>query len=220
VVESLETTKFRDRREAGRLLTQKLLKYRGAGIVYALPRGGVETAVEVASELKLPLRLVIARKIGHPADSEYAIGAVTETGPAIWDEAQIARISEWWTDKAERQAKKEIKRRSEVYDIGQAKLSVKGKTAIVIDDGIATGLTMLAAVDELRLKGPGKVIVATPVVSQDGVDALKESSDELVMLIGPSKAKDAVGLHYDKFPQLNDNDVLGLLSEAESAVAF
>ncbi len=208
-------TVFADRREAGRELGRKLLKYKNNATVYALPRGGVETAVEVARQLNAPLDLLIARKIGHPSWPEYAVGAVTETGPVIWNKAEKMSLDRLWLQQAEAEERSEAKRRRQKYLAGRKPVSASGKTAILVDDGIATGLTMRAAVGEIKKQRPAKIIVAVPVAPQDTIDTLLEEVDDVVILIDPNEFLSAVGAHYENFPQLSDQDVADLLAEAD-----
>jgi predicted phosphoribosyltransferase len=181
--------------------------------VFALPRGGVETAVEIANKLEVPLDLLISRKIGHPGNPEYAIGAVTATGPVYWNEAEIISLDDLWCKQAETKEREEAKRRYIAYLADRVRYSAKNKTIIVVDDGIATGLTMQAAVNELLTQKPSRIIVAVPVAPLDAIDRLLEKVDDVVVLINPNKFLGAVGAHYTNFPQLTDEDVINLLEE-------
>ena len=205
---------FTDRRHAGRLLGEELRQYRGQSMVFALPRGGVETGVEVARALDAPLGLVIARKIGHPYSPEYAVCAVTETGPLVCSEFERANLDPLWLRQAEMAERMEAARRHKVYLAGRTPVQAEGKVAIVVDDGIATGLTMQAAVAELRAQNPAKLVVAVPVAPRDAVDELLELADEVVVLTGQDGYLGAVGAYYESFPQLSDNEVTALLDEA------
>jgi putative phosphoribosyl transferase len=204
---------FVDRREAGQELAAKLKQYGENAVVLALPRGGVETAVEVALDLGVPLDLVIARKIGHPGNPEYAVAAVTEKGPAIWNEAEFDNLDAVWRRQAENEQRDEAKRRRLEYLADRQPVPLNGKTAILVDDGIATGLTMQAAIAEVRRQKPAKIIVAVPVAPRDTVEELAEQVDGMVVLINPRDFAGAVGSHYDNFSQLTDDDVLALLDE-------
>jgi predicted phosphoribosyltransferase len=204
-------TDFSDRSEAGQKLVPKLKKYDDA-IIFALPRGGVEVAREVALGLDAPLNLVIARKIGHPSWEEYAIGAVTETGPAIWNEVETANLNSTWLKEAEERERTEARRRREKYLNDHKSAPIADKTVILIDDGIATGLTIQAAVREINKQQPAKVIVAVPVAPAEAAEDLIGAVDEVITLIDPYKFRGAIGAHYDSFPQLSDEDVVDLLS--------
>lgn len=206
---------FADRREAGRELTESLRQYAGNAVVFALPRGGVETAVEVAHELDAPLGLVIARKIGHPMNPEFAACAVTETGPLVCSEAERAGLDPLWLSQAEQSEREEAKRRRELYLADRHPVEAKGKVVIVVDDGIATGLTVRAAVAELRDQQPSKLVVAAPVASSEIVSELLEVADEVVVLTGLDDFLGSISVYYDSFPQLTDDEVIDLLDEVE-----
>lgn len=204
---------FRDRQEAGRLLAEKLKHYQGKDVVvYALPRGGVITGIEVARVLHAPLDLLIPRKIGHPYNPEYAIAAVTETGEVVKNEAEVAKVdSAWFAEEVVRQ-REEAQRRRERYLHDRAPLDVTEKIAIVVDDGIATGLTTRAALDELRKRSPAKIVVATPVAPPSTVDELREHVDEVVIVHVPDYFFGAIGSYYQSFDQVNDEEVETLMN--------
>src|SRR6266550_4282235 len=166
--------RFTNRIQAGQLLAQKLLPYRDNAVVYALPRGGVEVAAEVARALQAPLELIISRKIGNHSNPEYAVCAVTETGPLICNEYERSNLDPTWLKQAERAERAEAKRRREVYMAGRKPISAKGKTAILVDDGVATGLTMRAAAAEVKAQQPKQLIIAAPVISRDAESELRE----------------------------------------------
>lgn len=206
---------FRDRLDAGQQLAKALKKFEGMDcIVYALPRGGVVVGAEVARELDAPLELAIARKIGHPSWPEYAIGAVTESGEPIWNEAERRTLSQSQQKKALSQEREEAKRRRLKYAGERKSVSAKGKTAIIVDDGIATGLTMIAACKELRAQQPKKIVVAVPVAPNDSVHELEEYADDTVVLNQvPSGAFGAVGSFYESFAQTEDSEVHEIMAE-------
>lgn len=208
--------RFRDRREAGQKLAQTLAKYRGReGIIYPLPRGGVMLGVEIARALGMPLDLVIPRKIGHPYNPEYAICAVTEHGAPICNEREVAQVDpEWFRQRVEAE-RREARRRRELYLAGRAPLPAEGKIAIVVDDGIATGLTMRAAIQDVKQRRPARVIVAIPVAPKDTADRLAREVDEVAALDVSDFYLGAVGAYYDDFPQLTDDEVILLLREVQ-----
>lgn len=207
---------FHDRREAGQQLGQALAKYRGRdGIVYPLPRGGVALGVEIARALAMPLDLVIPRKIGHPHNPEYAICAVTEHGTPICNEHEAARVDPEWLRQRVEAERHEARRRRERYLSGRAPLPAAGKIAIVVDDGIATGLTMRAAIQDVKQRRPGRLIVAIPVTPKDTAEYLAREVDEVVALDVPEFYLGAVGAYYDEFPQLTDDDVMRLLRDVQ-----
>lgn len=205
---------FADRREAGRELAERLQQYAGNAVVFALPRGGVETALEVAHELDAPLGLIIARKVGHPMNPEYAACAVTETGPLVCNEAERAALDPLWLKQAEQAEREEAKHRRELYLADRPPVEARDKVAIVVDDGIATGLTMRAAVAELRNQQPDKLVVAVPVAPSEVMSELLELADEVVVLADPDEYLGAISMYYDSFPQLTDDEVTDLMDEA------
>ena len=205
---------FADRREAGRELAENLQQYAGNAVVFALPRGGVETGVELAHELDVPLGLIVARKIGHPSNPEYAACAVTETGPLVCNEAERAGLDQVWLRQAEQSERAEAGRRRRLYLADREPVEAKDRVAIVVDDGIATGLTMRAAVADLHNQQPSKLVVAVPVAPREAMSELLEIADDIVVLTGLDDFLGAVGTYYDSFPQLTDDDIIDLLDEA------
>lgn len=210
---------FKDRKEAGDRLAQRLAGKYGseAGVVYALPRGGVVLGAEIAQRLHMPLDLVIARKIGHPHNPEYAIGAVTEGGEPVSNPHEVAYAGREWFRRQVAVEREEARRRHEVYLGGSAPLSPAGKTAILVDDGIATGLTMEAAIREMQRHHPKRVVVAVPVVPPDTAGKLAREVDDLVALDIPADYFGAVGAYYADFPQVSDEEVVALLRETRAA---
>lgn len=207
--------KFTDRTEAGQKLAAALVKYRdSAVVVYALPRGGVVLGAEVAIALDAPLDLVITRKIGHPASSEYAICAVAEQGEPVCNETERASVERAWFEAELERARSEAKRRRQTYLAGRKPLAPTGKTAIIVDDGVATGLTIRAAIAELRTHQPAKIVAAVPVVPRATAGILREEADELVALDTPALYLGAVGAYYDHFVQIEDQEVIDLLEQA------
>lgn len=211
---------FRDRAEAGRRLAAALGKYRDRpGIVYPLPRGGVPLALEIAAALHMPIDLVIPRKIGHPYNPEYAVCAVCETGDPVCNEEELARLDRQWLARQLQIERSEARRRRNRYLQGRAPLPATGKIAILIDDGIATGLTMRAAVREVKGRGPAHVVVAVPVSPRDTAALLRQEVDELVTLDTPDLYLGAVGAYYEDFSPVSDEQVVALLRRAERIAA-
>lgn len=210
--------RFRDRNEAGEQLAQALAdKYHGVpGIVFALPRGGLPLGVIVASALSMPLDLVIPRKIGHPLQSEYAICAVCEHGRAICNAEACERVDQAWLAQHLETARGEARRRRACYGAGRKSFDIHGVTVILVDDGLATGLTMRAAIAEVRARGAGRVIVAVPVAPDDTADMLEQEADEVVTLVRDSHFLGSIGAYYEHFPQLEDEAVLALLRAFDS----
>jgi putative phosphoribosyl transferase len=209
---------FRDRKDAGRQLAEKLATLRGEPnlIVLGIPRGGVVVAAEIAQELDAPLDVLIAHKIGLPENPEFAVGAVTSTGEVYLDEetldelridrAEIARAVEQWRE--------EVAHRVAIFRGGRAALDVKEKIAIVVDDGIATGSTMFAAVQALKKQQPTQLIVAVPVGPGETISRLRAECDQVVVLETPIPFW-AVGRFYVRFEQTEDAQVIKLLNEAQ-----
>ena len=204
---------LRDRKEAGQKLAEKLRKYAESNaVVLALPRGGIVIGFEIARALRLPLDIIAVRKIGHPSSPEYAIGAVDEVGTTVLNEAEAEAVDRAWLKEETRRQKKEAKRRSSVYRGGKKPIPLTGKTAIIVDDGIATGLTIRLAVRSVRAQGPERIIVAVPVAPAESLRSLKnEGADELVILEPPEEFLGAVGAHYIRFEQIDDDEVIRLL---------
>lgn len=211
---------FKDREEAGRLLARALRKYKNKDVVvYALPRGGVVIGVEVARELHAPLDLIIPRKIGHPHQPEYAIAAIAENGHIVGEREELKLVDQkWLKDEVENQ-RREAKRRREKYLQGKAEIPVEGKIAILVDDGIATGLTMRAGIMELKHRHPKEIVVAVPVVSKTIAALLrKEAGGEVVALDTPSDGAflGAVGAYYGEFFPVEDEEVIEMLKAYEN----
>ncbi len=209
---------FVDRSDAGRQLAEKLQKFRVKNvIVLALPRGGVVTAYEVAHTLSLPLDIIAVRKIGHPDSSEFAIGAVDDQGMCIVNEVGAATIDPAWLKTESARQRKEAERRSAVYRQGRKPLNTEGKIVIIVDDGIATGLTMRLAVRAAKKQEPEKIIVAVPVAPPESIRALKEEgADEIIVLEPLEEFMGAVGAHYSEFDQVEDKEVIRLLNQHDT----
>lgn len=204
---------FRNRIEAGQLLAEALNAYTDQpGIVYPLPRGGVPLGVEIARALNMEIDLIIPRKIGHPASPEYAIAAVGETGKPVINEMEVSRVDAAWFEQEVARQRAESRRRRHAYLGDRQPLPVQGKIAILVDDGIATGLTMKAAIQDARSRHPAKLVVAIPVVPADTARALREIVDDLVALDIAEHYLGAVGSYYDDFGQVSDHEVIALLS--------
>lgn len=208
-----ENIYFKDREEAGQKLAEKLEKYAGKKdvVIYALPRGGVVIGKEVAKKLGCSLDVLIIKKIGHPFSEEYAIGAVSERGNVFFNEQELLNIDKEWLQKEVEKKKGEAKARRELYLKYSQPINPEGKTAIIVDDGVATGLTILAAIKEIKSKKPKKLIVAVPVSPKDTADKISEQVDEFISLSIPKMFLGAVGAYYNNFNQVSDQEVIGLL---------
>jgi putative phosphoribosyl transferase len=208
---------FENRPAAGEQLARHLKKYkqRPETIILGLPRGGVVVAYEIATKLKLPLDVIVPRKVGEPGNPELALGAVTETGEGVFDEGMISRLGvdkEFLTSEIKNE-QAEAQRRLDLYRQGKEPLELNNKTVILVDDGIATGATMRAAVLSAKTKGVTQVIVAVPVASQEAVYHLNKEADDLVVLDKPTLFM-AVGDCYQAFPQVTDEQVVALLKNS------
>ncbi|MGD9980578.1 MAG: phosphoribosyltransferase [Hyphomonadaceae bacterium] len=207
---------FPDRAAAGRALGAELQRRAlESPVIFALPRGGVPVAVEIAAMLSAPLDLLLVRKIGVPGHEEWAAGSVVDgERPDIvlnTDVMKAVGLSQADIAQAAGRQLHEIERRRAIYAPGRAPLSAKGKTAILVDDGVATGASMKAAITAVRRRAPKRVVVAVPVASPDTATELAALADDIVVLAAPANFR-AVGLYYEDFHQLDDAEVVGLLT--------
>lgn len=214
--------KFADRGEAGRKLAARLEGLpAGSSVIYALPRGGIPVAVEVAQRLHAPLDLLLVRKLPAPGEPEVALGAVAEGTPPVEvineDVRRLSGADKAYIDEARRDAVEELDRRRRLYRGEGPGLDPKGLTALVIDDGLATGATARAAVLALKARGAGRIILGVPVAPPRAVRELLDMGIEVVCLLVDPQF-DSVGRYYRVFPQLADADVARLLSSAPSPV--
>ena len=213
---------FVDRVDAGRQLADALATMKFAdAVVLALPRGGVPVAVEVARALHAPLDVLLVRKIGAPGQRELAVAAVAEgSGDDLVLDAETMAISGASRAYVEREAvheRAEIARRRSAFRGGRAPLAIEGRTAVVVDDGIATGTTVRAALQALRRRRPARLVLAVPVAPPDTVALLRPLVDDLVCLREPP-AFYAVGAHYADFRQVSDDEVIAAMQRAAPAV--
>lgn len=208
---------FENRREAGRKLAEKLEHYakRDGVIVLALPRGGVPVAYEVAAALELPLDVLIVRKLGAPGHRELAMGAVASGGVRVVNEAIVASlgVSPAALEATAQEELRELRRREQRYRGGRPPLSLAGRTVLLIDDGVATGASMRAALSALHQLEPARIVVAVPTAAKDACQALEQQADEVVCLMTPEPYH-AVGAWYREFPQTSDEEVRRLLEMA------
>lgn len=208
---------FKDRVDAGKQLADKLQKYSGADtIVFAIPRGGVVIGYEVAVALNAPLEVIIPRKIGAPGQPELAIGAIGD-GISVLDEQTIRYldVSEKYIHEEIERQRREVERRWQFYRGDKPFPDISNKTVLLVDDGIATGYTTMAAARALRKKNPGKLVLAVPVAPPDSVQRLRPEVDELIVLETPDMFH-AVSAWYEEFPQTSDEEVIALLQRAEA----
>ena len=206
---------FLNRKEAGQKLAEQTARYKDAdATVFALPRGGAVLGFEIAASLRAPLDLIITKKIGHPQNPEYAIGAVAEDGPVLFNRDEVrAPGAEWWQKEIEK-AHREIKRRRKTYLRDAPPAPLNEKTAIIVDDGIATGLTMKAAILEMKRRKARLVVVAVPVIPYEIAQMLKALNVELAALDIDPYFLGAVGAYYQDFAQVTDEEVIFLLKQA------
>jgi predicted phosphoribosyltransferase len=207
---------FRDRVNAGKVLAEHLRKYAGRPdvIVLALPRGGVPVAYEVARALGAPLDVFIVRKLGVPGHEEYAMGAVASGGVRVVNQDVIRGLglNDVAIERVAARELAELNRRERLYRGDRPEPDLKGRTVILVDDGLATGSTMKAAVKALRARGPARIVVAVPIAAADTCEALRREVDEVVCAVTPVPFH-AVGLWYDDFRQTSDEEVHDLLAK-------
>ena len=213
---------FKDRAEAGRQLAAAVVRL---GLVHplvhplvlALPRGGVPVAAEVARALHAPLDLLIVRKIGAPGQPELAVAALAEGDPPtlVVDErtSQVTGADEAYIEREARTQRAEIERRRKAYRRGRSRIGVAGKSVVVVDDGIATGSTVRAALQALRRMQPARLVLAVPVAPADTLSALSPLVDDVVCLSQPAFFR-SVGTYYADFHQVDDEEVIALLDAA------
>ena len=211
--------RFANRAEAGRLLAQQLAKYadRPDVLVLALPRGGVPIGYEVARALNAPLDVFIVRKLGIPGYEELAMGAIASGGVRVLNDQLVRAIGipEYVIDAVAQWEQKELERRERLYRGDRPPPDVRGRTVVLVDDGLATGATMLAAVRALKQQQPGRIVVAVPTASPDTCELLKNEADEVICAITPEPFH-AVGLWYDDFSQTSDEEVRELLARSSA----
>jgi predicted phosphoribosyltransferase len=215
--EETEKMIYRDRTEAGRYLATQLTDYAGRPdvLVLALPRGGVPVAFEVARELRAPLDIFLVRKLGVPGHEELAMGAIATGGVRVLNEDVMSylRIAGEVVDAVAADELRELERRERAYRGDAAAPDVRGKTVILVDDGLATGSTMRAAAAALRQQQPARIVVAVPVSSPQVCDEYRMGVDEIVCAVTPEPFH-AVGQWYEDFSQTTDEEVRDLLARA------
>lgn len=214
------TERFADREEAGRRLAESLGAYgdRADVVVLALPRGGVPVAYPLARALGAELDVFPVRKLGTPGHSELAMGAVAEQGVRVLNEQLIdsAQIDPQAIEQTVEREMRELERQAEVFRGDRSPAAIEGRVAILIDDGLATGASMRAAVRAVRARNPSKVVVAVPVASVEAASLVEGEADEVVVPLVPSGFR-AVGQWYEDFAQVSDDEVRDLLQRAAGA---
>jgi putative phosphoribosyl transferase len=208
---------FKDRRDAGKQLAQELTAYAGRPdvIVLALPRGGVPVAYEVARALNAPLDIFIVRKLGLPGHEELAIGAIASGGVRVLNEdiVRALNIPESVIESIARRELQELERRERTYRGNRPPPEVRGRTVVLVDDGLATGASMRAAVAALRAQNPARIVVAVPTAAPETCEAFESEVDEIVCAMTPEPFY-GVGRWYENFSQTTDEEVRALLEEA------
>ena len=214
------TPKFRDRSVAGRVLAEELKVYAGRTdvMVLALPRGGVPVAFEVAKALGAPLDVFLVRKLGVPGQEELAFGAIASGGVRVFNEdlLRVLHLSKETVDRITAREESELERREQLYRHGRSPIDVRGKIVLIVDDGLATGATMRAAVKALKQLGPKEIVVAVPVASKQTCDEFKLEADVWSVCAVTPEPFYGVGMWYEDFSQTTDADVQRLLASADA----
>jgi len=219
----MSSAMFADREDAGRQLAARLVRFKDKDpVVLALPRGGVPIGLEVAAALKAPLDLILVRKIGTPGQMELAVGAVVDgEKPELVineDVKRLAGVPDDYIAQEEARQLKEIERRRKLWLGDRPRVSIKGKTALVVDDGIATGATVRAALHAVRRAGPARLVLAAPVAPPETIGSLRADADEIVCLAMPQTFW-AISMFYGSFPQLDDSEVSALMEQVAGSHA-
>lgn len=209
--------KFYDRIDAGEQLAEAVhVTDVKNTVVLALPRGGIPLGLEIAKKHKIPFDMLLSKKIGHPHHAEYAVGAVSEHGEPILNKSVTDLLGPEWIDGEVKRLRKEMDRRRKAYSQVLNQQEIKGKTVIIVDDGIATGLTMKAAIESVKENDVKTIIVAVPVLPRDTYEDLLKTVDQVVAIDIPDIFLGAVGAYYTSFPQVDDKEVLDMLTSFQS----
>jgi putative phosphoribosyl transferase len=199
---------LKDRTEAGFLLSEKLKKYQNTNsVILAVPRGGVPVGFVISKTLHLPLDIVLSKKIGHPNNKEFAIGAVSMDSMILDEHPEVTKN---YIDHEINRLRQLLQEKYELYNGNRKPIDIENKNVILVDDGIATGNTLLASIAMLRKKNPAKIIVAVPVLPYDTVSIFEKNADEFIYLIASSYFQ-GVGSLYEEFDQVDDEEVIRML---------
>ncbi len=208
---------YKDRYEAGKQLAKQLVPVAGENtIVLALPRGGVEVGYEVAKRLGLPLEVIIARKLGAPENPEFGIGAISENGAFFLDRptVELLGLTSNEIDLIKYSESREVSRRIALYRNGNPLPNLENKTIVLVDDGLATGVTALAAIISIKFNRPKKIIFATPVCAYESAETVSKEVDYIICLQKPFDMK-AIGMYYQNFGQVSDKTVIQILRKSQ-----
>ena len=208
---------FEDREDAGRQLAERLAPYRDERpVVFALPRGGVPVGFEISRYLDAPLDVIVARKLGAPGQPEFGIGAVAPGGVRVLNEraVQVLDIPGDYLDWVSDRESTEVTRRLQLFRNDRPYPDLGARTAILVDDGLATGVTARAALLALRRLNPRQLVLAVPVCAPQTAELLRPETDDLICLLAPTELE-AIGLYYQNFEQVPDEEVIRLLKEAQ-----
>ncbi len=212
---------FTNREEAGKLLANKLTNYKDNNevVIVAIPRGGVPVGYEIANKLNIPLEIVLSKKIGHPFNKEYAIGAVTLENSILSDAAK--EVSPVYIYDETEQVRALLKQRHQLYYGEKKPMTLKDKIVVLVDDGIATGNTIISCIQLIQLQKPSKIVVALPVSPNSALRKIREMPEvnEVICLSAPVNFQ-AVGQFYEEFDQVNDQEVVALLKKANKDFNF
>lgn len=209
---------FKNREEAGRLLYKELLEYKDKkdAIIVTIPRGGLPIGYTLAKQLNLPLEITLSKKIGHPYNKEYAIGAVTLEDKILSRAA--SQVSEDYIDEETIKIRQLLKERFKQYYGTDKPISLKGKTVIIVDDGVATGNTLISSIQLIEKQQPAKIVVALPIASKSALKRIRDLIlvENTICLDAPENFR-AVGQFYNEFNQVNDKEVIELLRKANNS---
>jgi len=210
---------FKNRETAGKTLSRVLTRYEGGNaVILAVPRGGIPVGFSVARELRIPLDVIVPRKLPIPEEPEAGFGAVTADGTVVLNEGLVAQLGlpRRTIDAIIHEVRKEVERRESVYRKAAPRIDLNGRTAILVDDGLASGFTMLAAIESVRKGAPKRIAVAVPCSPSRSIDLVTPHVDEVYCLINSEEPIFAVASYYEEFSDLTDEQVVGYLRRAAS----